>query len=74
MSPTGGETGKRSGEIFGELWVWNQQQRLGIAFDSETGLKLPNGEDRSPDVAWVKLERWKALKKGATPALPTFGT
>lgn len=27
MPPTGGETGKRSGEIFGELWVLNKQQR-----------------------------------------------
>ena len=30
-------------------------------FDSSTGFKLPNGADRSPDVAWVRQERWDAL-------------
>lgn len=48
MPPTGGETGKRSGDIFGELWLWNRQQKLGVAFDSSTGFKLPNGAYRSP--------------------------
>ncbi len=61
MPPTGGETRKRSGDIFGELWLWNKQQKLGIAFDSSTGFHLPNGSDRSPDAAWIKLERWNSL-------------
>lgn len=76
MSPTGGETGKKSGDIFGALWVWNQQQQLGVAFDSSTGFKLPNGADRSPDAAWVKLERWEALtlehRQKFPPLAPDF--
>ena len=76
MPPTGGETGKRSGSIFGELWVWNKQQGLGIAFDSSTGFKLPSGANRSPDAAWVKLDRWQALtpeeRRQFPPLAPDF--
>ncbi len=76
MPPTGGETGKRNGDIFGELWAWNKQQKLGIAFDSSTGFKLPNGADRSPDAAWVRLERWEALtpeqRRKFPPLAPDF--
>ena len=61
MPPVGGETGKKNVDISGQLWLWNRQQNLGVAFDSSTGFKLPNGADRSPDAAWVKLERWEAL-------------
>ena len=76
MPPTGGETGKRNGDIFGELWAWNKQQKLGIAFDSSTGFKLPNGADRSPDAAWVRLEGWEALtpeqRRKFPPLAPDF--
>ena len=34
---------------------------LGISFDLSTGFKLPNGADRAPDVAWIRLDRWDAL-------------
>jgi Uma2 family endonuclease len=49
---------------------------LGKVFDSSTGFKLPNGADRSPDAAWVKLERWDALtqqqKEKFPPICPDF--
>jgi len=61
MSPTGGETGKCNAAITAQLWVWNGQSRLGIVFDSSTGFKLPNDAERSPDVAWIPLERWQQL-------------
>jgi Uma2 family endonuclease len=61
MSPTGGTTGNRSGSIFGELYIWAQQDATGICFDSSTGFKLSTGADRSPDAAWMRLERWNAL-------------
>ena len=41
--------------------MWNKQTKLGVAFDSSGGFKLPNGAERSPDAAWVKKERWDAL-------------
>ncbi|OKH18035.1 hypothetical protein NIES593_22510 [Hydrococcus rivularis NIES-593] len=76
MSPTGGETGNRNAEIIIEFGVWNRQSQLGKLFDSSTGFQLPNGADRSPDVAWIKQERWDALtveqKERFPPIAPDF--
>ena len=64
MAPTGGETGKKNGDLFGQLWYWNrQQQNSGIVFDSSTGFKLSNNAVRSPDVSWVAIEKWNSLTK-----------
>lgn len=76
MSPTGSETGERNWGLNGQLWLWNQQNRLGKGFDSSTGFKLPNGATRSPDAAWVTNERWDALptqqKRKFAPICPDF--
>lgn len=76
MSPAGGETGNRNAGLTAQLWIWNEQSKLGKVFDSSTGFKLPNGADRSPDAAWVKLERWQALtqqqKDKFPPLCPDF--
>lgn len=76
MPPTGGETGRRNLSLAGQMWVWNQATQLGQAFDSSTGFKLPNGATRSPDVAWVKNERWQALtpqqQRQFVPLCPDF--
>ncbi|NET48184.1 MAG: Uma2 family endonuclease, partial [Merismopedia sp. SIO2A8] len=61
MPPTGGGTGKRNIEIAAELVIWNRQTKLGVCFDSSTCFKLPNGANRSPDVSWIKQQRWDAL-------------
>ncbi|MEG3920624.1 Uma2 family endonuclease [Microcoleus sp. T3_A4] len=74
--PTGGETGYRNLDIEGQLWLWNRQTKLGKAFNSSTGFHLPNGADRSPDAAWVRLERWDELtpkqKESFIPLCPDF--
>ena len=76
MPPTGEETGKRNFDLNGQLWLWNRQNRLGIAFDSSTGFRLPNGSIRSPDASWVKMARWEALtqkqKQKFLPLCPDF--
>lgn len=76
MSPTGGETGNRNGRLTQQLFNWSDNNKLGIAFDSSTGFKLPNGADRSPDAAWVALERWQALtpeqQEQFVPLCPDF--
>lgn len=76
MPPTGGETGDRNFELDGQLWLWNRQNCLGKAFDSSTGFRLPNGATRSPDVAWIEMERWEALtptqRKKFLPLCPDF--
>lgn len=61
MPPTGSDTGRRNIKITTQLEIWNSQSKLGVAFDSSTGFKLPNGAERSPDASWVKKERWESL-------------
>jgi Uma2 family endonuclease len=76
MPPTGSDTGKINFDIAGQLWLWNRQTKLGVAFDSSTGFHLPNGSDRSPDAAWLRQDRWDALtseqQAGFAPLCPDF--
>ncbi|WP_017316767.1 Uma2 family endonuclease [Mastigocladopsis repens] len=76
MPPTGGETGNRNSEINADFVIWNRQTKLGKVFDSSTGFKLPNGANRSPDVTWIKQERWDTLtseqKEKFPPIVPDF--
>lgn len=74
--PTGGDTGRINSEISGQIWLWNHQTQLGLAFSSSTGFELPNGAIRSPDVSWVRQPRWDALtseqREGFAPIAPDF--
>ena len=76
MPPTGGEAGNRNIKLAFQLEAWNSQNALGIAFDSSTGFKLPNGAERSPDASWVRRERWDTLnaeqKRKFPPLCPDF--
>lgn len=76
IAPTGGSTGNKNLEIEGQHWLWNCQEKLGKTFNSSTGFHLPNGADRSPDAAWVRLDRWNALtteqQDGFVPLCPDF--
>ncbi len=76
MSPTGGEAGEKNFNLYIDLGIWNRQTKLGKAFDSSTIFVLPNGARRSPDVSWIKNERWNALtlkeKQGFPPIAPDF--
>jgi Uma2 family endonuclease len=76
MPPTGSDTGSRNIDLSYQLQGWSRQNSLGLAFDSSTGFKLPNGANRSPDAAWVKRERWDALtteeKEKFAPLCPDF--
>ncbi|WP_293123359.1 Uma2 family endonuclease [Microcoleus sp. bin38.metabat.b11b12b14.051] len=74
--PTGGEIGKINSDISGQIWLWNRQTQLGVAFSSSTGFTLPNRAIRSPDVSWVCQPRWDALtseqRAGFAPLAPDF--
>ena len=76
MSPAGGYSGYRSGEVFGQLRTWSAVGGTGVAFDSSTGFILPNGAMRSPDAAWVELSRLRDLsaweKERFLPLCPDF--
>ena len=73
MPPTGGGTGNRNIEIGADFVIWNRQAKLGVLFDSSTCFKLPNGANRSPDVSWVRKDRWDTLtaeQQEKFPAIP----
>jgi Uma2 family endonuclease len=76
MPPTGSDTGNRNFDMVVELGIWNKQTKLGKGFDSSTGFTLPNGAERSPDVSWVRIERWNALtpeqQEKFAPICPDF--
>lgn len=76
VSPTGGETGNYNAELIVEFGIWNRQKKLGKIFDSSTCFKLPKGSNRSPDVAFIKQERWDKLtpeeKTKFPPIAPDF--
>lgn len=76
MSPVGGESGNREAGLIADLVIWNRQTKLGYTFSSSTIFRLPNGSDRSPDVAWVEAARWEALtpelRRKFPPIAPDF--
>lgn len=61
MPPTGGKTGIRNSKLTGRLANWAEEDGTGQSFDSSTVFSLPNGAKRSPDLSWVRNERWEAL-------------
>jgi Uma2 family endonuclease len=76
MPPTGSETGNRNAKLIQQLSNWTDRDGTGIEFDSSTGFKLPNGAERSPDAAWMTLEKWQAIPTGKrsqfAPVCPDF--
>jgi Uma2 family endonuclease len=76
VPPVGGESGNQEADLITDLNNWNRQAKLGKVFSSSTIFILPNGAKRSPDAAWVKLERWENLtpeqRKKFPPLVPDF--
>jgi Uma2 family endonuclease len=61
MPPTGGKTGHANFNLTVLFGIWARNDGSGIGFDSSTGFTLPNGAQRSPDMAWIPRSRWEAL-------------
>ncbi|MBW4668600.1 MAG: Uma2 family endonuclease [Cyanomargarita calcarea GSE-NOS-MK-12-04C] len=75
MPPTGGETGRRNGNLFARVWNWNDQTKLGDVFDSSTGYDFTaiGGGKPSPDVSWIEKSRLDGIDiKGFIPVVPDF--
>jgi len=70
MSPTGGTTGIRNFKLIVEFGNWVLKDGTGKGFDSSTVFSLPNGAKRSPDLAWLRNERWEALTEREREAFP----
>ncbi len=70
MAPVGGYSGNQEFELSLDLGLWNRKTELGKVFSSSTIFRLPNGSDRSPDLAWVELGRWNALTQDQQRKFP----
>lgn len=76
MPPVGGESGRKEAKLIIDIGNWNEKTKLGVVFSSSTIFSLPTGGDRSPDVAYVSLEKWENLtseeREGFPPICPDF--
>ena len=76
MPPAFSDTGNRNLKSAQQLANWSDLDNTGEAFDSSAGFTLPNGATRSPDAAWIRLDRWNALtnaeKASFAPICPDF--
>lgn len=76
MPPTFSDTGNRNFNLALQLGIWAETNGTGVGFDSSTGFTLPNGAMRSPDVSWIRRDRWEALtqaeKESFAPICPDF--
>lgn len=70
VPPTGGWSGNRNAKLTARLEVWAEADGTGVTFDSSTQFNLPGGGKRSPDAAWIKLDRWNALTQEEQEKFP----
>lgn len=76
MSPTRSIGGARDLDIAIEVGYWAKQNKTGVAFGPATGFTLPDSSIKSPDVAWIRRDRWeqipRELRKKFAPICPDF--
>lgn len=76
VPPTGGKTGRRNSKLAVRFGLWAEKDGTGETFDSSSMFSLPNGAKRSPDLSWIKKERWEALSEKEqekfSPICPDF--
>ena len=72
MSPAGSRHGAVCAKLIIRLGTFIEQGRLGHLFDSSTGFRMPNGNVRLPDVAFVARGRFEGDKvpEGFSPVAP----
>ncbi|WP_458789391.1 Uma2 family endonuclease [Adonisia turfae] len=74
--PAFSDTSHSNGRLIQQLFNWADQDGTGIVFESSGGFTLPNGATRSPDAAWILLQRWHALtpeqQASFAPICPDF--
>jgi Uma2 family endonuclease len=76
MPPTGTETGGRNFTLNTKFGIWVERDGTGKGFDSSTGFKFPDGAQLSPDLSWIRWEKWNAVpkekRKKFAPLVPDF--
>ena len=76
MTPAGGDSSEREGELSYQLAHWNHATGQGHVFSSSVGFRLPDGSILSPDASWIAQARWAGLtpreRRGFAPICPDF--
>ncbi|MBL0743417.1 Uma2 family endonuclease [Chryseolinea lacunae] len=77
MSPVGANSSNKNFTLTVLFGNWlHEHPELGYAFDSSAGFTLPDGSIRSPDLSWIKKERWEVLtpeeRNKFAPVCPDF--
>lgn len=57
MPPTSYESGMQESTFAFHIQLWNHIHQKGLVFSSQTGFTLPNDAIRSPDCAWISMEK-----------------
>jgi len=70
MTPTGGETSSRNGQLLYQLQVFCKRHKDWRLFDSSGGFRLPDGSVLSPDAALVLEDRWQTLSPEQRRSFP----
>ena len=61
--PAGAESNRFENEVSRQLGNWWHQDRIGLDYGSNAGLRLPDSSVRSPDAAWVGPERLRGITR-----------
>ena len=76
MPPAFSDTGNRNAKLLYQVMAWAEEDGTGETFDSSAGFTLPNGSTKSPDVSWIRLDRWHQLsdeeQASFAPICPDF--
>ena len=73
MTGTGGWTGHTNARLTRLFDTWAEAEGSGFVFASSTVFILPNGAKRSPDVCWIRRERWETLSPDEQNGFPPLG-
>lgn len=63
MPPAGLESDGQTGTLYAAVYNWNITLKKGKSFGPSAGFSLPDGSVRSPDVAWLSIEKWNGLSE-----------
>jgi Uma2 family endonuclease len=75
MTPAGGDSSEKNGELYFQVAAWNKRTQLGRVFESSAGYDLTavGGGMPAPDVSWVAKSRLVGIKtEKFIPVVPDF--
>lgn len=74
MTPAFGASSFFSSYVSRLLGNWAEEDGRGYVLESSAGCQLPDGSVRSPDVAWIRADRWSppSIEEDAPLPCPDF--